>query len=230
MRQDRNSGRVQMSGRAVPDWKWERVGRRAALIHFLGSEGCGRAAAVARVLQRERPGSLRDATAAFEKLLVEFGSRGDLEALMNQLKPWLAAVPAGNEGASMVHVIPVRYDGEDLADVARHSNLAPEEVIQRHLAPEYTVALLGFSPGFPYLEGLDPALHTPRRGMPRVRMPAGAVAIGGSHTGVYSLPTPGGWNWIGNTDVVLFDPSATENPGHGVLLRTGDRVRFVRQR
>lgn len=122
--------------------------------------------------------------------------------------------------------IPVRYGGEagpDLEEVARHCGLSPAEVITLHSQTRYAVYCLGFQPGFAYLGGLDPRLHTPRRDTPRLAIAAGSVAIGGSQTGVYPLSTPGGWQVIGHTSLPLFDP-ATET---GALLQPGDTVRFV---
>jgi KipI family sensor histidine kinase inhibitor len=118
--------------------------------------------------------------------------------------------------------IPVCYDGTDLADVARHAGLAESEVIARHTGAEYTVAMLGFAPGFPYLLGLDPAIATPRRATPRTRVPAGSVAIGGAQTAVYPSELPGGWNLIGRTPLALFD--VARSPPN--LVAPGDRVRF----
>lgn len=120
------------------------------------------------------------------------------------------------------HVLPVRYDGPDLAEVAERTGLSRAEVIRRHTDPTYDVYFLGFVPGFAYLGPLDPALVLPRRAAPRRRVPAGTVAIAGVQTGVYPLETPGGWHLIGHTDVVLFDP-ARDPPN---LLAAGDRVRF----
>lgn len=122
--------------------------------------------------------------------------------------------------------IPVEYGGErgpDLAEVAVALGLSAEEVVARHHAAEYRVAMLGFSPGFPYLLGLDPRLALPRRATPRTRVPAGSVAIGGAQTGIYPRESPGGWHVIGWTPRTLFDP-ARESPA---LLAPGDRVRFV---
>ena len=122
--------------------------------------------------------------------------------------------------------IPVCYGadlGPDLDEVAGHAGLQPFEVIDRHVAPEYRVHMIGFMPGFPYLGGLDPSLATPRRATPRPRVPAGAVGIGGAQTGVYPLSTPGGWQLIGQTPVRLFDPRWADP----TRLHAGDRVRFV---
>lgn len=116
----------------------------------------------------------------------------------------------------------VRYDGPDLEEVARRTGLSRQEVIARHAAPEYRVYLLGFVPGFAYLGELDPALVLPRRAPPRLRVPAGAVAIAGEQTGVYPMATPGGWHLIGSTDAALFDPDRDQP----ALLAVGDRVRF----
>lgn len=121
--------------------------------------------------------------------------------------------------------IPVCYGGEfgpDLAVVAKHAKLAPEEVIKRHAKPEYLVYLVGFAPGFPYLGGLPKELETPRHAKPRMVVPPGSVGIGGAQTGIYPLATPGGWNLIGRTPEKIFRPA--DRPP--VLLRAGDRVKF----
>jgi KipI family sensor histidine kinase inhibitor len=119
--------------------------------------------------------------------------------------------------------IPVSYDGEDLPEVASLTGLEAEEVVRRHTAPEYTVAFLGFSPGFPYLVGLDPALEVPRRDTPRTSIPAGSVGLAGNQTGIYPTASPGGWQLIGRTEVTLFDP-ARDPP---TLLTPGTRLRFT---
>jgi KipI family sensor histidine kinase inhibitor len=144
-------------------------------------------------------------------------ARAELARVVTAVDPQTPAPPG------RLHEIGVRYDGEDLADVAGRTGLAVEDVVARHAAPVYTVACLGFSRGFPYLEGLDPALHLPRRDSPRARVPAGSVAIAADLAGVYPRATPGGWHLLGTTDAVLFDESA-EPPA---LLAPGDRVRFV---
>ena len=95
--------------------------------------------------------------------------------------------------------VPVCYGGEhgpDLDDVARHTGFSAEEIIQRHTAAEYRVHCLGFSPGFPYLGGLPSELAVPRRPTPRKIVPVGSVGIGGAQTGIYPLPSPGGWHLI----------------------------------
>ncbi len=124
--------------------------------------------------------------------------------------------------------IPVVYggeDGPDLAEVARHAGLSEKQVVEKHSQVDYVVYFIGFQPGFPYLGGLAPELATPRRAEPRLSVPAGSVGIGGSQTGIYPLPTPGGWQIIGHTPLALFNPQKNP-PG---LLAPGDTVRFVPQ-
>lgn len=141
------------------------------------------------------------------------------EGDMPPLEP--PALEDAREPASASFEIRVVYDGDDLHEVARLTRLSPEEVVARHVAPEYVVAFLGFA-GLGYLLGGDPRLEVPRLPEPRVRVPAGSVAIAGPYSGVYPLESPGGWRLIGRTDVVFFDPRR-DPPA---LLATGDRVRF----
>jgi len=122
------------------------------------------------------------------------------------------------------HKVKVNYNGPDLAEVSATTGLSIPDIISLHCTPTYQVRFLGFSPGFAYLDGLDPRLVLPRRSKPRPRMEKGAVAIGGPHTGIYTVPSPGGWNWLGRTDHLLFDPT-TES----IALKPGDRIRFLPQ-
>lgn len=126
--------------------------------------------------------------------------------------------------------IPVVYDGDDLRTLADANGLSQPDVIELHSERIYRVHLLGFSPGFPYLGELNPRLHTPRRAIPRTHVAAGSVAIGGEHTGIYSVDSPGGWHIIGRTSVPMFahDRVAEDSSPHDVFfLHPGDRVRFV---
>jgi inhibitor of KinA len=141
-----------------------------------------------------------------------------------------SVVEADDPGAadpmtSRILEIPVCYEKEfalDLDDVAKHTGLTPEQVVHRHAANDYRVSCIGFTPGFPYLTGLPSELATPRRATPRRKIASGSVAIGGRQTGIYPVASPGGWNVIGRTALILFDPQ--KNPP--ALLHAGDRVRF----
>lgn len=122
--------------------------------------------------------------------------------------------------------VPVCYGGEfgpDLGDAAARAGLTEEEVVRLHAGTEYTVGMIGFVPGFPYLAGLPPQLHMPRRQEPRTSVPAGSVGIGGMLTGIYPAAIPGGWQLIGRTPLRLFDPAA--NPPS--LLAPGDAVSLI---
>jgi KipI family sensor histidine kinase inhibitor len=183
--------------------------------------------AIAHELESRPPDGLLEYVPGYTRMLVEFapGATPDLDTLLTRLNDRLdAPIEPGP-----LREIPVVYDGPDLGRIVEHAGLSIAEVIERHTTPIYRVALIGFAPGFPYLDGLDPTLSTPRLDTPRARVEAGSVAIGGDHTGVYSVPGPGGWNLIGHTPVRLFDP-ARATPGHEAamcLLQPGDRVRFV---
>jgi KipI family sensor histidine kinase inhibitor len=169
------------------------------------------AAALARSLESLGPSGLREIIPAPTTLLLDFHREAQPldQATLQQLVEQAIAQPATSEPERCVE-IPVHYGGLDLERVAHHSGLSPEAVIERHHQGRYRVLCLGFAPGFPYLGGLDASLATPRLATPRPRVPAGSVAIGGDHTGIYSIPSPGGWNIIGQTSTALFDPHTAD--------------------
>lgn len=168
-----------------------------------------------------------DVHPAYASVLVRFDPlRTDPLTMEAALRDRVARLSDRPEPASRTIEVRVRYggeDGTDLADVARATGLAEREVIERHAGGDYDVRFLGFSPGFPYLAGLPASLFTPRRASPRRCVPAGSVAIAGAQAGIYPVASPGGWNLIGRTELVLFDPSRKPP----ALFSPGDRVRFV---
>ena len=171
---------------------------------------------------------LVDIVPAERTVLVTTRPGTDLLALRADLLAVVASAGAGPgvgaaSGDARLLAIPCRYDGPDLDDVARHTGLTVAEVTAAHEASHWEVAFCGFVPGFAYLVGGDPRLEVPRRSTPRTVVPAGAVALAGRYSGIYPRPSPGGWQLIGRTSAVLFDPHR-ESPA---LLRPGDRVRFV---
>jgi inhibitor of KinA len=148
------------------------------------------------------------------------------DALRNYIEVTLGALVVAAAPPREPIVIPVCYGGDygpDLDAVAATHGTTAESVVALHTAGVYTVAMIGFLPGFPYLEGLATGLHTPRRAVPRTHVPAGSIGIGGSSTGVYPCASPGGWHLIGRTPRALFDPLRVPP----ALLQPGDRVRFV---
>jgi len=130
------------------------------------------------------------------------------------------------ENSGRIVEVPVCYDpvfGLDLKEISEQTSVPSEEIEKRHTKSQHQVLMVGFSPGQPYIGGLDPRLSVPRRATPRTRIPAGAVAIANAQTCVYPFETPGGWNIIGRTPLRVFDPA--RDPAS--LFAPGDRVRFV---
>lgn len=145
-----------------------------------------------------------------------------LRAIFAQAPPVVSPV------CGRAHQIAVEYGGDagpDLPFLAKQAGLDVSRYINAHMAAEYSVAFLGFQPGFPYLCGLPRRLHVPRRASPRVRVASGSVAIGGGYTGIYPISSPGGWQIIGRTMATVFDPER-DPPA---LFAPGDRVRFVQK-
>ncbi len=130
------------------------------------------------------------------------------------------------EGSGRTVEVPVCYEpvfALDLEEISSLTRVAKQDVQKLHASSKHLVLMVGFSPGQPYIGGLDPRLSVPRRATPRTRMPAGAVAIANAQTCVYPFDTPGGWNIIGRTPLRVFDPA--RDPAS--LFAPGDRVRFV---
>ena len=196
------------------------AGERALLVEVEDLETVHRLHAALRDL--DPPGVVELVPGYRTVLVVADPARAEVVDELAAELPDLELPPADKVAGEPVE-IPVSYDGEDLPEVARLTGLEAEEVVRRHTAPEYTVAFLGFSPGFPYLVGLDPALEVPRRDTPRTSIPAGSVGLAGGQTGIYPSASPGGWQLIGRTEVTLFDPDR-EPPA---LLGPGRRLRFT---
>lgn len=189
--------------------------------------------ALAFCMQAGRPDDVLDIVPAYASIAVAFAPGRDPQAARARVGAWIeralaawssSGMPSstGEDEGSVSVDIAVHYDGPDLEELAAHAGMDVQEVVQRHCAPTYTVAMLGFAPGFPYLLGMDPALAMPRRDSPRSAVPAGSVGIADAQTGIYPQASPGGWRLVGRTDARLFTPDA-DPP---TLLRPGDRVRF----
>ncbi len=189
---------------------------------------------------RTLPG-VEDVVPGERTLLVTVRRAGELEAVREAL-PHLAGSgrPAGqnwpfpglvgsetaetsSSGLAQPLVIPAVYDGADLEAVAAHTGLTIPEVVAAHTGTPWRVGFGGFAPGFAYLVGGDPRLDVPRRSQPRPMVPVGSVGLAGRYSGIYPRPSPGGWQLIGRTDLVLFD--VERDPP--ALLRPGLTVRFV---
>lgn len=146
---------------------------------------------------------------------------------LESVATWVRRIPAeaGSRSAGVRSepvAIPVAYDGEDLAATAALLAISPEALVARHTDAEWRVAFVGFAPGFGYLVSDDWPYEVPRLEAPRIRVPAGAVALAGVFGGVYPRPSPGGWRLIGRTDSSLWNPESDQP----ALLAPGRRIRF----
>ena len=192
-------------------------GPRAVLVECRPSD----VAAIARAVR-----SIDGVTSlvpAARTVLVEHDGRDDVGSAIGDAVHGVEWPDDATATGSLVE-IPVRYDGEDLADVASACGLTVSEVVALHTGTELVSAFCGFAPGFAYLTGLpEPLASLPRRQTPRTRVPAGSVAIAGGYSAVYPSASPGGWHLLGRTDAVLWDPMSTTP----ALLAPGTRVRFV---
>lgn len=193
-----------------------------AVLAYLPDEDCALrfAAAVRHVL---RPGWW-DVVQAYSSVAVHFDpDRWNVSTVMAELQTIeLTTAPAIE---SRRHEIPCCYElGPDLQNVAKHVGLPIEQVVRLHCEVDYRVYAIGFCPGFPFLGYLNPQLTgVPRLSSPRCRVEPGSVGLTGRQTGVYPLPTPGGWNLVGRTPYTLVDPNDNFFP-----IRVGDWVRFHR--
>ncbi len=169
-------------------------------------------------------GELEDIIPADGSILLIFRPAGQMSPGLREALS--APLSEATAVSSARHVIPVEFGGAagpDLVALATGAGLTETGFINDLIAAEYTVAFLGFQPGFPYLAGLPPRLAAPRRATPRTHVAAGSVAIGGAYAGIYPADGPGGWNILGRTSTRLFDPTRASP----ALFRPGDRVRFV---
>jgi len=183
--------------------------------------------ALDHALREDPPEGVTETVPTFRSLLVHYDPQKTCQAeLVGRLRLLLnraAAAPA----AGRRWQLPACYEAEfalDVDHVAASTGLSTGEVIARHAATEFTVYMLGFLPGFVFLGGLPEALQMPRRTEPRLRVPAGSVAIAMTLSCIYPVVTPGGWHILGRSPVRLFDPRRVAEPP---LISPGDRVGFT---
>jgi 5-oxoprolinase (ATP-hydrolysing) subunit B len=200
--------------------QFRRAGRHAVLVELDGLE---QVIGLHAALRAGPPAGALDMVPAARTVMIVFDSSTSADAVIAEVRRREVDPAAASEGPLVE--VPVSYDGDDLAEVAKITGLSEEEVVARHLEPEYRVAFCGFAPGFAYMAGGDPQLRVRRRSTPRTKVPAGSVGLADEFTGIYPREMPGGWQLIGRTDAALWsldrDPPA--------LLPPGARVRFLRR-
>ncbi|MBI5319609.1 5-oxoprolinase subunit PxpB [Bradyrhizobium sp.] len=189
-----------------------------------------------RALARAPIAGVIEAVPTYRSLLVHYDPvQIDYDSLSQRLLA-LARSPAEASPSTRRWRIPVAYGGEhgaDLEDVAKSLNTTPDDIVARHVAGNYRVAMIGFTPGWSYLSGLDKSLHMPRRQNPRLLTPAGTISIGGVQTGVQCLAGPSGWHLLGRTPVRTYqlhrDPTFLLEPGDYVTFSQIDARSFAEQ-
>jgi inhibitor of KinA len=181
--------------------------------------------ALAEALQRSPVGGVRDVVPTYRSVTIYFDPlRTDRPALLERLEREAGAAAPVSRGRPPLR-IPVCYGGAfgpDLGDVARFAGLTEPDVVAIHSSAVYRVFMLGFVPGFAYMGTVDPRIAAGRRDEPRTRVPPGSVGIAGGQTGVYPSESPGGWQLIGRTPVVVFDLDRPDP----CAFRPGDQVVF----
>jgi len=207
-------------------WQVAPAGDRALVVavgSVIDPALLGEVLALEQALADRRPLGLISTVPAYASLLCHYDpgvtDAARLEETIRQLEGKVeVAIPSG-----VVVDIPTRYDGPDLPEVALKTNLTPAGVVEQHAGREYLVYCVGFAPGFTYCGALPDEIAVPRLASPRLRVPAGSIAIARRQTGIYAVESPGGWNLIGRTALHLFDPMA-DPPAR---FKPGDRLRFV---
>jgi len=183
--------------------------------------------ALDQLLNEDKPDGIIETLPTYTSLLIRYDP---LIASFDQVETWVTKHFQQNQVIGLDEVkrveVPVVYGGKygpDLEHVAQLHNMSVSEVIERHTHSDFTVFMMGFTPGFPYLGGLDPEIATPRLESPRTHVPAGSVGIAGKQSGIYPITSPGGWQILGYTPLRLFDPQ--RDPPF--LLAPGNQVKFV---
>jgi len=208
---------------------YKNSGDHALVVEFkneISKETNKKVRALSYLLGNEPINGILETVPTYRSLMIHYDPLViNQKALILELKKKEEKMDALKLPPPMITEIPTLYGGEygpDLVDVANHAGMTEEEVVKIHASVEYLIYMLGFTPGFPYLGGMDPRIAAPRLENPRKIIKGGSVGIADTQTGIYSLDSPGGWKLIGWTPVSLFDPEAM----HPFLLKAGDYIKF----
>ena len=202
-------------------------GERGYLLEQLSDEA---RVAIERATTLQPPEAFAECVLGAKNVLLLFQRPVTPRLVENWLRSLTAELQGEQQEQPCIEV-PVVYDGADLEEVSARTGLSVDRVIELHTAPVYRVRMIGFTPGFPYLDGLDQRLHLDRKAAPLSRIEPGTVAIGGSHAGIYSVASPGGWYRLGRTELSLFQPEQACNNvtqwRYIFSFAAGDSVKFV---
>lgn len=211
------------------DYSFSPLGDQAIVVEVgqeISEEVQVRVRMLSQLLENEAPRWMVEAIPAFTTIAVFYNPLlAQYATVESQMKELFRHTVKAESVAARTIEIPVCYGGDfgpDLEFVAEHNGLSPEEVVKIHTGGTYSVHMIGFAPGFPFIGGMSEKIAAPRRDSPRLRIPERTVGIAGKQTGIYPIETPGGWQLIGRTPVRLFRPEQ-EVPS---LLRAGDKIRF----
>ncbi|MFK8037146.1 MAG: 5-oxoprolinase subunit PxpB [Crocinitomicaceae bacterium] len=176
-------------------------------------------------IEKEHSNLIQETNIGYQSLLVILKNEPDILNLIFQIERVDLQNLSTIEITKYLYTIPVCYDtsfGLDIETLAHQKNIRISELIEMHTAQIYKVYFTGFLPGFMYLGGLTPSLHSPRLSRPRLEIPKGSVGIGGGQTGIYPQDSPGGWQIVGRTPLKLFEQTSNVP----VLCKPGDYVQF----
>jgi len=189
-----------------------------------------------RTLAQEKLSGVTETVPTYRSLLVHYDPLQVGFGALSEKLVALAQLPVPEVTNTRRWCIPVVYGGEhgiDLEDVAKALKTTPDDIVARHVAGDYRVAMIGFTPGWSYLSGLEDGLQMPRRQNPRLLTPAGTISIGGVQTGVQCLAGPSGWHLLGQTAVRTYqlhrDPTFLLEPGDAVTFAAVDAKTFAEQ-
>ncbi|ABR49123.1 Allophanate hydrolase subunit 1 [Alkaliphilus metalliredigens QYMF] len=205
------------------------AGDRAIVMEFgnsISEEINSKIRAMTIAIETKKVEGISEVVPTYRSLMIHYNPvQVDYNTLMKGLQTLEGELESIQLPAPIVMEIPTIYGGDygpDIETVAEHNGLTVEEVIKIHTSGEYLIYMLGFTPGFPYLGGMDTKIATPRLATPRTKIKGGSVGIAGSQTGIYSIDSPGGWQLIGWTPVKLYDAEA-EKP---ILFKAGNYIKF----
>ena len=212
------------------EWRSSILGEGALLVSPDAEHSLPQIYQLTSQIEVKQLSGIVDLVASYNTLCIFFDEKSSsFSSIIEELASLTNSSEAGDK-ASIV-TVPLCYElGLDWSEVEEYTQLGRKEIIRIHSSAEYTVAMMGFIPGFVFLAGLDERISCPRKQTPRTAIPSGSVGIGGNQTGIYSLESPGGWNILGRTSLSFFDinqiPPTQVNPGDIIRFKPISKEEF----